>query len=119
MQTQIVKMINDFEHGRLSRRQLIAHLTGMFAASLGATLALADQQPGPAAAHPAESAPTFDATDLNHVALSVTDVRRSQKWYQKHFACFAAKISQTVEHDRETISHSAQAIAVIPRIGDT
>ena len=29
MQTQIVKMINDFEHGQLSRRQLIAHLTGM------------------------------------------------------------------------------------------
>ena len=25
MQTQIVKMINDFEHGRLSRRQLIAY----------------------------------------------------------------------------------------------
>jgi hypothetical protein len=23
MQTQIIKMINDFEHGRLSRRQLI------------------------------------------------------------------------------------------------
>ena len=36
MQTQIVKMINDFEHGRLSRRQLITYLTGMFAASLGA-----------------------------------------------------------------------------------
>jgi len=33
MQTQIVKMINDFEHGRLSRRQLIAYLTGMFAGS--------------------------------------------------------------------------------------
>ena len=46
MQTQIVKMINDFEHGRLSRRQLIAYLTGMFAASLGATIAFADQQPG-------------------------------------------------------------------------
>ena len=43
MQTQIVKMINDFEHGRLSRRQLIAHLTGMFAASLGATIAFADR----------------------------------------------------------------------------
>ena len=50
MQTEIVKMINDFEHGPLSRRQLIAHLTGMFAASLGGTIALADQQPGPAAA---------------------------------------------------------------------
>ena len=31
MQTQIVKMINDFEHGRLSRRQLIAYLKGWLA----------------------------------------------------------------------------------------
>jgi hypothetical protein len=46
MQTQIIKMINDFEHGRLSRRQLIAYLTGMCAASLGATIAFADEQPG-------------------------------------------------------------------------
>ena len=84
MQTQIVKMINDFEHGRLSRRQLIAHLTGMFAASLGATIVFADQQSGSSAANPADSAPTFDAIDLNHIALRVTDVRRSQKWYQKH-----------------------------------
>ena len=84
MQTQIVKMINDFEHGRLSRRQLIAYLTGMFAASLGATITFADQQPGRATPNPAETAPTFDATDLNHIALNVTDVQRSQKWYQKH-----------------------------------
>jgi catechol 2,3-dioxygenase-like lactoylglutathione lyase family enzyme len=41
----------------------------------------ADQQPRGAAAHPADSAPTFDATELNHVALNVTDVQRSQKWY--------------------------------------
>src|SRR4030095_5323840 len=83
MQTQIIKLINDFEHGRMSRRQLIAHLTGMFAATVGATIAFADQQPGPAAPNPADSAPTFNGTDLNHIALSVTDVRRSQKWYQK------------------------------------
>ena len=80
MQTHIVKMINDFEHGRLSRRQLIGHLTGMFAASLGAAIALADQQPERAATNPADSAPTFDATDLNHIALNVTDVQRSRKW---------------------------------------
>jgi hypothetical protein len=55
----------------------------MFAASLGATIAFADQQPGSAAANRADSAPTFDATDLNHIALSVTDVRRSQKWYER------------------------------------
>ena len=84
MQTQIIKLINDFEHGRLSRRQLIGHLTGMFAASLGATIAFADQQPERAATNPAESAPTFDATDLNHIALTVTDVQRSERWYQKH-----------------------------------
>ena len=84
MQTQIVKMINDFEHGRLSRRQLIGRLTGMFAASLGAAIALADQQPERAATNPADSAPTFDATDLNHIALTVTDVQRSERWYQKH-----------------------------------
>ena len=84
MQTQIVNMINDFEHGRMSRRQLIAHLTGMCAASLGATIAFADQQPGRAATNPADSTATFDATDLDHIALSVSDVQRSQKWYQKH-----------------------------------
>jgi hypothetical protein len=84
MQTQIVKMINDFEHGRLSRRQLIAYLTGMFAASLGATIGFADQQDGRAAAQATDSAPTFDAIDLNHIALNVTDVQRSQKRYEKH-----------------------------------
>jgi hypothetical protein len=36
-------------------------LTGMFAASLGTTIAFADQQDGHAAAQLAESAPTFDA----------------------------------------------------------
>lgn len=84
MQNQIVKMINDFEHGQLSRRQLIAHLTSMFAASLGASIAFADQQPTPASANSADSKPTFNATDLNHIALTVRDVRRSQKWYQRH-----------------------------------
>ena len=49
MQTEIVRMIDDFEHGRLSRRQLIAHLTGVIAASLGATVPFADQQAQPAA----------------------------------------------------------------------
>ena len=84
MQTQIIKLINDFEHGRMSRRQLIAHLTGMFAATVGATIAFADQQTQLAAPSPADSTTTFDAIDLNHIALSVSDVQRSEKWYQKH-----------------------------------
>jgi hypothetical protein len=56
----------------------------MFAASLSATIAFADQQPGRAAPKSADSTTTFDAIDLNHIALSVSDVQRSQKWYQKH-----------------------------------
>ena len=84
MQTQVSRMINDFEHGRLSRRQLIAHLTGMIAASAGATIAFAEEQTQYEAPNPADSTTTFDAVDLNHIALTVSDVERSQKWYQKH-----------------------------------
>src|SRR5688572_17349619 len=82
MQTQIVRMITDFEHGRLSRRQLIAHLSGLIAASVGAT-AFANQ-PERRDAVSAESSPTFQAVDLHHIALSVSDVQRSQRWYEKH-----------------------------------
>ena len=75
MQTEIIGMINDFEHGRLSRRQLIALLTGMVTASFGASNASANQP---------NTAATFDAVDLNHIALSVRDVQRSSAWYEKH-----------------------------------
>ena len=84
MQTQILRMISDFEHGRLSRRQLLAHLMGMVAMSAGALSAFADQEKQQSASNPANSGATFDAVDLNHIALSVTDVQRSAKWYEKH-----------------------------------
>ena len=51
------------------------------AAGLGASSLLADQRGGP---NPADSAATFEAVDLNHIALSVSDVQRSAKWYEKH-----------------------------------
>ena len=84
MQTQIIRMISDFEHGRLSRRQLITHLIAMMAATTGVTRAFADQQNRESASNPAVSTATFDAVDLNHIALSVSDVERSTKWYEKH-----------------------------------
>ena len=80
MQTQIIKMLNDFEHGRISRRQLIAHLTWLVAVGTGASQVFAQ----PDAPKPPDASTTFQAVDLNHVALSVRDVQRSQKWYQKH-----------------------------------
>lgn len=80
MQTQISRMINDFERSRLSRRQLIAHLTWLVAAAAGASKVLAQ----PDAPKAADSGATFQAVDLNHIALRVSDVQRSQNWYQQH-----------------------------------
>ena len=80
MQNEIARMVLDFEHGRLSRRQLIAHLAGIFAAAAGARSVLGQS----GAVKPADAATTFQAVDLDHIALSVRDVQRSQQWYQKH-----------------------------------
>ena len=80
MQNEIARMVLDFEHGRPSRRQLIAHLAGIIALAAGARTVLG--QPG--AAKPADAATTFQAVDLDHIALSVRDVSRSQKWYERH-----------------------------------
>ena len=80
MQNEIARMVLDFEHGRLSRRQLIAHLAGIIAAAAGARSILGQS----GAVKPAEAATTFQAVDLDHIALSVRDVQRSQQWYQKH-----------------------------------
>src|ERR1700751_624808 len=61
MQILIEKMLNDFERGTLSRRQLAATLTGMAAAvAVPATLAT-----------PALAAPSLRAITLNHVTVRV------------------------------------------------
>ena len=79
MNDQITRIIDDYDRGRLSRRQLIA-----FLAALGMTgtavRAVAGQDPGEAQAEP-----TFLALEVDHVALDVTDVPRSRDFYVKHF----------------------------------
>ncbi len=76
MQTDIAEtLVDDFERGLLSRRQLVSRLTG-----LGAALALIS---GAAPAREVEGG-TFDATGLNHVALNVRNVPTSRDWYIKH-----------------------------------
>ena len=45
---------------------------------------LGDRLIRPDARNPADSTPTFQAVDLNHVALNVSDVQRSREWYEKH-----------------------------------
>jgi catechol 2,3-dioxygenase-like lactoylglutathione lyase family enzyme len=76
MQTDIAeKLVEDFERGLLSRRQLASRLVG-----LGATLALV---PGTAEARQGEAG-TFQATGLDHVALNVRNVPGSRDFYIKH-----------------------------------
>jgi len=68
-------LVDDFERGLLSRRQLTARLMG-----LGAALAAI---PNAALARQGDSS-TFQATGLNHVALNVSSVPRSRDFYIKH-----------------------------------
>jgi catechol 2,3-dioxygenase-like lactoylglutathione lyase family enzyme len=68
-------LVEDFERGLLSRRQLASRLMG-----LGAALAV---MPRTAGARQGDS-PTFQATGLDHVALNVRNVPRSRDFYIKH-----------------------------------
>ena len=88
MQTNLaVRLVADYEQGRLSRRQLVARLMGLGAAMAtfkGAAWAQGVTSPtGQGSAAQAGSA-TFQATGLDHVALDVTDVARSNEFYIKH-----------------------------------
>jgi catechol 2,3-dioxygenase-like lactoylglutathione lyase family enzyme len=98
------KIVDDFERGQISRRQLVAQLMGLgaaVAASVGGSTLLAQQQADKAAATPpgqgagqprpgepqpaaATTEPTFQATGLNHIAIDVVDVARSRDFYMKH-----------------------------------
>jgi catechol 2,3-dioxygenase-like lactoylglutathione lyase family enzyme len=78
MKTELAEtMIEDFERGLLSRRQLASHLIGLGAALAGAARAAEAGQNDAGAA-------TFEATGLNHVALNVASVPKSRDWYKKH-----------------------------------
>jgi catechol 2,3-dioxygenase-like lactoylglutathione lyase family enzyme len=76
MQLDIAEtLVEDFERGQLSRRQLVSRLMG-----LGAALTM---MPRAAEASQGDSS-TFQATGLDHVALNVSSVPRSRDFYIKH-----------------------------------
>ena len=75
MQREISRLVSDFERGRLSRRQLIAHLSAVAAAMAGAPVLGQTGEPAPS---------TFRARSVDHVALRVTDVERSRRFYEQH-----------------------------------
>lgn len=87
-------LVDDFERGRLSRRQLVTSLVGLGAAAATLDGAVRAQQPaeGQSGESNQEESQqdsgdsTFQATGLDHIALDVTDVARSREFYAKHLA---------------------------------
>ena len=90
--TPIDSMLDQYERGRLSRRQLVMALAGLAAGVTGVAGARAGQDP-PSGGSARE--PTFQATELNHIALSVTDVARSRDFYLKHLGLTVSRDSQS------------------------
>ena len=72
MQGVFSRLIDQYDRGRLDRRELMAGLLAMAGAG------------GAARRASATAGPTFQATRLNHIALSVTDVARSRDFYVQH-----------------------------------
>lgn len=68
-------LVQAFEEGRISRRQLAARLMGLGAAMAAAPNIVQAAQDGGS---------TFQATGLDHIALDVSDVKRSVEFYRKH-----------------------------------
>jgi lactoylglutathione lyase len=75
MTVEVATMVEQFVSGRLTRRELVWGLTALVAAAAAGTAGAA-QAPPPAS--------TFQALGLNHLALRVTDLDRSQAFYERH-----------------------------------
>jgi lactoylglutathione lyase len=79
------KLVEDFELGRLSRRQLVTRIMGLGAAAATFPgIAWGQQTSAQQPAGAARTRSTFRARGLDHVALNVTDVGRSREFYQRH-----------------------------------
>ena len=68
-------LVDEYDRGRLSRRDLVAGLT-----ALGAAAALSGRA---AAAEPDAGGPLFIGRNVDHIALGVSDVARSVAFYER------------------------------------
>ncbi len=84
MEHIIAKLLHEFEHGRLSRRELIQSLAATAASSMATS---------PAAAAPPQGR-IFKATAINHVSYQVADYRKSRDFYA---GLFAMKVTEDTD----------------------
>jgi catechol 2,3-dioxygenase-like lactoylglutathione lyase family enzyme len=76
MKSVISNLVERFENGKLSRRDLVQGLTMLFAAASVPVRPAAADAPAPASLTP---------TGIDHVSVLVSDVERSAKFYQDLF----------------------------------
>jgi catechol 2,3-dioxygenase-like lactoylglutathione lyase family enzyme len=69
MENIIAKLLDDFEHGRMNRRQLIKSLSVAAAAAAGAAPAIAAEGKG------------FKAVTVNHISYNVADYAKTRDFY--------------------------------------
>lgn len=85
MNNPIDQIVDDYDAGRMTRRELLG--------KLGALLAVAGAGSNALAADSGAGEPTFVATELNHIALRVTDVERSREFYMRHLGLKHSSLS--------------------------
>jgi catechol 2,3-dioxygenase-like lactoylglutathione lyase family enzyme len=82
MEAIIAKLLEDFEQGKMSRRQLIRSLAVTASAAAAVT-------PAVAAASPDE--PAFEAVAVNHISYQVADYAKTRDFY---VGMFGMKVTQ-------------------------
>ena len=87
--SDIASMVEHFAAGRISRRELVWRLSALVAAAASGSAAIAGAQ---------QRRGTFQALGLNHLALRVTDLDRSQAFYERHLGM--TRIPSAVESPR-------------------
>src|SRR5262244_362586 len=84
METVIAQLVTDFEHGKMTRRQLIQSLALVAAGAVPGASALAQNRPAqPAAPIPQAFQPTgWKTVWLDHISFAVSDYRKSTAFYR-------------------------------------
>ncbi|HXV74826.1 MAG TPA: VOC family protein [Candidatus Polarisedimenticolaceae bacterium] len=86
MVPEIDRAVRDYEAGRISRRELVGTLCAVVTAAVAGASA-----PSPAD----EPRSTFRSVGLNHVALRVTDIERSRRFYVEHLGLRVMRESES------------------------
>ena len=84
METVIAQLVTEFEHGKMTRRQLIQSLALVAAGAVPGASALAQNRPAqPAAPIPQAFQPTgWKTVWLDHISFAVSDYRKSTAFYR-------------------------------------